>query len=155
MVAPFVLCHTFTLANLRMVITPFLAPACLIAIFVLTHLSAALAHDCFYPDGNIPKDFTFLPCGPENGPHSACCGKGHGCSMNGFCFGNAGFMYRGGCTDRNWTAPACAQHFQNGNAHSYEATQSSAQAFCPVFFLFFFFLFSFYSLFFFFSFFGV
>lgn len=74
------------------------------------------ARDCFFPDGTIlPGDKSnYAPCGPDDGPHSACCGKGDGCSSNGLCYGNAGFMYRGGCTDAKWAAPECALHCQTG-----------------------------------------
>ena len=77
----------------------------------------AAARDCFYPDGTIPTDYTYVACGPETGPESACCGQGHGCSVNGYCMGNAGFMYRGACTDSTWAAPECARHCQNGKYH--------------------------------------
>ncbi len=72
----------------------------------------AMGLDCFYPNGSVEANY--VPCDPENGPHSACCAIGDGCSTTGLCYGNAGYMYRGGCTDPNWAAPACAQHCQKG-----------------------------------------
>ena len=76
----------------------------------------ALARKCYFPDGTIPQggESDYVPCGPEDGPHSACCAAGEGCTTTGLCYGNAGYMYRGGCTDKSWSAPACAQKCTSG-----------------------------------------
>ena len=79
----------------------------------------ALARKCYFPDGTIPtgRHSDYVPCGPENGPHSACCEPGEGCSTTGLCFGHAGYMYRGACTDKTWSAPACAQKCTSGKLY--------------------------------------
>ena len=70
-------------------------------LLALMYSFPALARDCFYPDGSlpVPQDGNYVPCGPENGPHSAYYTSGDSYSTTGLCFGGAGFMYRGGCTD--------------------------------------------------------
>lgn len=89
-----------------------------VSLILIIHLPTTVTRDCFYPDGSrpSPSEGDYFPCGPDSGPHSACCAKGDGCSTNGLCFGNAGYMYRGGCTDSNWTAPECAQSCKNGTS---------------------------------------
>ena len=76
----------------------------------------ALARKCYFPDGSIPRgdESDYVPCGTENGPHSACCAAGEGCTTTGLCYGAAGYMYRGGCTDKSWSAPACARKCTSG-----------------------------------------
>ena len=93
------------------------------ALLALALVSPVLARDCFYPDGTIPTDSNYVPCGPQDGPHSACCASGDGCSSTGYCFGSAGYMYRGGCTDKNWTAPECARHCKNGEQGTFTCAE--------------------------------
>ena len=83
---------------------------------LLCFLLHVLARDYFFPDGSVVQEEHYLRCRPEYGPHSACCAAGDGCSATGLCFGNAGFMYRGACTDQAWTAQECPQHCQNGTS---------------------------------------
>ena len=85
----------------------------LAALLVLTRKLPVLARNCFLPNGNNSRKLGYVPCGTEDGPHSACCGAGDGCSTSGLCQGNAGYMYRGGCTDSNWEAEQCASLCQN------------------------------------------
>ena len=89
-----------------------------VALFLIIPLPTLMTRDCFYPDGSRPSalEGDYFPCGPDGGPHSACCAKGDGCSTMGLCFGGSGYMYRGGCTDSNWTAPECPQSCRNGTS---------------------------------------
>lgn len=72
--------------------------AALTSAILWTFSHSVAARDCFYPDGTICTHYTYVACGPETGPESACCGRGHGCSVNGYCMGNTGSLYRGACT---------------------------------------------------------
>ena len=61
---------------------------------------------CYNPDQSIPKS-PYRVCNTTSGEHSACCGPGDPCTVNGYYFGSAGYMYRGGCTDITWQSPNC------------------------------------------------
>lgn len=74
---------------------------------------------CYYPDGSVPT--TYVPCNSTaDGADSACCSVGDLCSIRGYCHGNVGFMYRGGCTDRTWTSPNCAAQCKQGTMGSFQ-----------------------------------
>ena len=66
---------------------------------------------CYNPD-QIAQ--SYVPCDTTSGEHSACCASGDQCTVNGYCFGSAGYMYRGGCTDINWQSPNCAPRCRDG-----------------------------------------
>ena len=68
---------------------------------------------CYNPDGIVPWK-PYYPCNTASNVHSACCGPGDQCTENGYCFGSAGFVYRGGCTDNTWQSPNCAQQCRDG-----------------------------------------
>ncbi|KAF2136575.1 uncharacterized protein K452DRAFT_128594 [Aplosporella prunicola CBS 121167] len=65
---------------------------------------------CYSPSGDIAEDWQ--PCNATtNGQASACCDlRNSVCTTTGLCFGGAGHIYRGGCTDRHWSAPECTNH---------------------------------------------
>jgi len=67
---------------------------------------------CYYPDGSIPTDYVWEAC--TGAEYSSCCipSEGDICQDNGLCWfpptGNlTGNLFRGTCTDRTWTDPAC------------------------------------------------
>lgn len=66
------------------------------------------SQSCYWPNGNeLAASDNFVSCGADGGD-SQCCGAGHACMSNGLCFDAArGSVYRGGCTDKNWTTDAC------------------------------------------------
>ena len=74
-------------------------------------LSGVVAYkQCYFPDGSIPKDLLWGACSSEG--HSACCDVKSGdiCQPNGLCLyssSSTNNTYRGTCTDRTWTDPAC------------------------------------------------
>ena len=61
---------------------------------------------CYNPDQSVPIR-PYSPCDTVSGVHSACCAPGDPCTANGYCFGSAGYLYRGGCTDITWQSPNC------------------------------------------------
>ena len=71
---------------------------------------------CYWPDGSkIADSFDYAPCDlTAIGVASACCASTDPCSPNGYCFGTAGYTYRGGCTDINWDADKCCPSCRNG-----------------------------------------
>ena len=76
---------------------------------------------CYYPDGSIA--YNYQTCNPESDNASACCELSTSvCTENGYCFGSAGVLYRGGCTDRKWPSPNCAQQCLNGTLPRFKAS---------------------------------
>ena len=71
--------------------------------------SASTETLCYYPNGSVPlMNDPYMPCNPTaEGVHSACCAVDDLCSKTGYCFGNAGFLYRGSCTDPTWASEQC------------------------------------------------
>lgn len=62
---------------------------------------------CYYPDSSVAKQY--VACNSTAGINgSACYDPEDICSTNGLCFGTANFMYRGGCTDKDWNSSNCA-----------------------------------------------
>ena len=76
-------------------------------ILFLCHKSIIADRTCYWPDDSvIPNSFDHTPCkSTAAGGDSACCSSAEPCSANGYCFGTAGFVHRGGCTDIN--CPSC------------------------------------------------
>lgn len=64
---------------------------------------------CYFPNGD--EYTTGQPCNSTaDGRVSVCCELSSSvCTTSGLCFGSAGYLYRGGCTDRSWTSPQCGQ----------------------------------------------
>lgn len=68
---------------------------------------------CYYPDKSIVPNYQ--ACNPESDNGSACCELSSSvCTSEGYCFGSANVLYRGGCTDPEWLSPNCAQQCLNG-----------------------------------------
>lgn len=87
-------------------------------IIVLSSFLSYTTATCWFPDGKTIAD-TYITCNTtKNEAQSACCDAGDPCSTNGFCMGNAGFAYRGGCTDSTWESPSCAKVCKSGE-HSH------------------------------------
>ena len=86
----------------------------LFPILLLIYCRILLADkSCYNPDQAIPSR-PYYPCNTASGVHSACCGFGDQCTEQGYCFGSAGYLYRGGCTDITWESPNCAQQCKAG-----------------------------------------
>ena len=68
---------------------------------------------CYYPDQTLPLE-PYYPCNTASGVHSACCASGDQCTEHGYCFGSAGYIYRGGCTDITWQSANCAHKCGDG-----------------------------------------
>lgn len=90
-------------------------------LFVLScvlHVSSATTI-CYYPNGGIAP--TYQPCnGTSEGSPSACCElSSSACSLTGYCYGNAGVMYRGGCTDSTFNAVECPQKCKDVNTGAF------------------------------------
>ncbi|KAF6238080.1 hypothetical protein HO173_003714 [Letharia columbiana] len=86
-----------------------------IFLICVCHKSTLANYTCYWPDGStIPDSSDYTPCNiTATGIDSACCESGDPCSANGYCFGNAGYVYRGGCTDINWDADECCPSCRN------------------------------------------
>lgn len=77
---------------------------------------------CYFPDETPSTPFgdsidtqIYQACNStSNGVHSACCAQTDICTTNSYCFGGAGVMYRGGCTDISWKDDVCCPHCVNG-----------------------------------------
>ena len=82
----------------------------------LYHKSTIAYRTCYWPDGSIILDpNNYLPCNlTATDNHSACCDSRDPCTVNGYCFGSAGYVYRGGCTDINWDADECCPNCRFG-----------------------------------------
>jgi hypothetical protein len=96
----------------RMIVPSTAALAVLVALAHLPYSTADTAK-CYYPNGDVAT--TYSPCNSTSGGPSACCElSSSACSLTGYCYGNAGVMYRGGCTDQSWNAVACPQRCVDG-----------------------------------------
>lgn len=95
-------------------------PLCLLAFSVWTFYDVLFRTNasCFVPNGDIADGYE--PCNNTiSGGHSACCNTPNPtCSTNGYCMGNAGFMYRGACTDISWLSSSCPLNCRNSNTPS-------------------------------------
>ena len=92
--------------------------------FCLWQISVSADSTCYWPDGNtVPVHFNYTPCiQTATGVDSACCASGDPCSPNGYCFGSAGYVYRGGCTDINWDADGCCPSCISGTRYTSSLT---------------------------------
>ena len=79
-------------------------------VFSLLFPSGSCVHaECYYPDKSIVPNFQACNLAQANG--TACCELSTSvCTTEGYCVGNAGFFYRGGCTDPDWASPNCAKN---------------------------------------------
>ena len=86
-----------------------------IFLLFLCHTPTIANRTCYWPDGSsIPDSFDYTPCNlTATSEDSACCNSNDPCSPNGYCFGTAGYIYRGGCTDVNWDADECCPSCRN------------------------------------------
>ncbi|EXJ76332.1 uncharacterized protein A1O5_00840 [Cladophialophora psammophila CBS 110553] len=66
---------------------------------------------CYWPNGQLVTQYNYQPCNAGSDPkHAACCDlRTSVCTQFGYCFGNANYIYRGGCTDSTWSSSSCAQ----------------------------------------------
>jgi hypothetical protein len=78
---------------------------------ILVYISSAshgAVGQCYYPDGTIPTDYTYIKCtGSQN---SSCCipSEGDLCMSNGLCYYQGGqYLYRGACSDKTWNDNSC------------------------------------------------
>lgn len=94
------------------------ALATLFVLATLIHFCSATAI-CYYPNGDIAS--TYRPCNDTaDGSPSACCElSSSACSLTGYCYGNAGVMYRGGCTDSTFNAVECPQKCKDVNTGAF------------------------------------
>ena len=104
----------------------------LLAVFnliIVVHSAAT----CYLPDGSVANkdDTVYQPCNAtaaENGEGSACCDLGSSvCLSTGLCFGSDSYIYRGGCTDRQWSSGNCPSQCLDGmvsfrSSHSHQQT---------------------------------
>lgn len=75
---------------------------------------------CYYPDGSIPTDFSYVPC--TSNPVSSCCIplEGDVCQDNGLCYYPASrAIYRAACTDQTWKSSGCPQVCVTGKKLSF------------------------------------
>ena len=89
------------------------------SILVAVHFFTSFVQTtCYFPDGSVPgKDVgDYQPCNSTAGTAgSACCDMATStCTTAGYCAGNAGYLYRGGCTIQNFQSPNCAAQCLNG-----------------------------------------
>lgn len=83
------------------------------ALTLLAALPLVLAQDtCYYPEGNEPTDYKYIPCNGVNTTFSQCCllDDGDQCLPNGLCYyGKKKYDYRAACSDKSWEtcADAC------------------------------------------------
>ena len=80
----------------------------LLSLFFLQTSYVSAFVQCYYPDGSIPTDFTYVPC--TSGNMSACCIQSEGdvCQPNGLCYyPPKAHNFRGACTDQTWASDAC------------------------------------------------
>lgn len=91
-----------------------------IFIFFLLFPSRSWVHaECYYPDKTIEPEYQ--PCNPKQVNGTACCALSTSvCSTEGYCYGSAGFLYRGGCTDPDWASPNCAKKCLNSTWSPYK-----------------------------------
>lgn len=68
---------------------------------------------CYYPDSTPAPGYVAFNS-TANGRQSVCCDIGDICTTQQLCQGNAGYTYRGGCTDKTWESPICQILCRNG-----------------------------------------
>lgn len=81
------------------------------SVFMLPHYFSVQA-TCYWPDGSTVTQTqgNYVPCNDSG--NSTCCLETESCLTNGLCFGGyLEFIYRGACTDRSWSTPACPNQY--------------------------------------------
>lgn len=79
-------------------------------IFFICITKALQNNTCYFPDGSVAVDeeIDYVQCKETSaGGFTHCCTPYNICTVGGYCVGNAGFFYRGGCTDKTWTSNLC------------------------------------------------
>ena len=86
-------------------------PELALAIALLASVATASQNDtCYFPDGTQAQysDTPYVPCKETSADGvTYCCGRDDMCTISGYCIGDAGVFYRGGCTDQTWTSSLC------------------------------------------------
>ncbi len=84
-----------------------------LGVFLLTSIAtASLNSTCFFPDGSEAQysNTPYVPCKETSADGvTYCCGQNDMCTVSGYCIGDAGVFYRGGCTDQTWTSGLCPE----------------------------------------------
>ncbi|KAE9370131.1 hypothetical protein N431DRAFT_468206 [Stipitochalara longipes BDJ] len=89
----------------------------------LLTFSSTISATCFYPDGSIPGDYTYTPCG-DAAVEPCCTSYLEGaCVAGGLCKNEDSQYYIGACTDKTWESPICPNYCKN---------ESSIGGFAPV-----------------------
>ena len=86
---------------------PKILPTYGLAVVLLASITTASQNaTCYYPNGSPVSGY--VPCKDlsTNGV-TYCCSSSSVCTTGGYCLGNAGVFYRGGCTDHTWTSSLC------------------------------------------------
>lgn len=75
---------------------------------------SSISATCFYPDGSIPSDYTYTPCG--NAAVEPCCTSAFNgeCVSGGLCKNDDDQYYIGACTDQTWESSICPNYCKNG-----------------------------------------
>lgn len=92
-------------------------PSHAVVYVVCFSLVSLIEATCYLPDKSVvPVEAGYVPCNATaaDGVYSACCAEGDGCTTTGYCLGNTGFTYRGGCTDVNWASESCCPSCRSG-----------------------------------------
>ena len=74
--------------------------------------------ECYFPDGSqaMWDGNPYVLCNTTTGQASACCGPHDVCTTTGLCFGHAGLLFRGGCTDKSFFSAECPSLCAKGNS---------------------------------------
>ncbi|KAH0538630.1 hypothetical protein FGG08_004767 [Glutinoglossum americanum] len=83
------------------------------------------AIQCYYPDGLVPTDYTYVPCVGDG--FSSCCipNEGDVCLSNGLCYYPKGaYPFRGACTDLTWSSDACPKYCISTNPSEWQTLTS-------------------------------
>ena len=81
----------------------------LMTLLVIFQRNVVFSSTCYWPNEDAVSDrWGYVLCNSTaNAVHSTCCAGGDLCTLEGYCFGHEGYMYRGACTDSSWEAQAC------------------------------------------------
>lgn len=82
------------------------------AVLIFPITTAGQNETCYFPDGSVARynDELYLPCKIISpGGVTFCCYRTDACTEAGYCAGDAGIFYRGGCTDQTWTSSLCPE----------------------------------------------
>jgi hypothetical protein len=74
----------------------------------------SISATCFYPDGSLPTDYSYTPCG--NAAVEPCCTSYDDglCVNGGLCKNDYDVYYIGACTDKTWGSSICPNYCKNG-----------------------------------------